>query len=81
MVVAVLVIGGPYPATAQAQLQDAYPNLSFSIVTDIQAPSDGSDRLFVLDRAAGCGRLRRARGRAGPTSFACEWETAWRVDG
>jgi glucose/arabinose dehydrogenase len=55
LVVIGLGIGGATSATAQAQIENAFPNLSFSAVTDIQAPPDGTDRLFVLERA---GRIR-----------------------
>lgn len=37
------------------QLQNAFPNLSFDDPTDIQAPDDGSNRLFVTARE---GRIR-----------------------
>ena len=55
LIVIGIVGGGPVPAAAQAQIENAFPNLSFSAVTDVQAPPDGSDRLFVLERA---GRIR-----------------------
>lgn len=51
----VLAVVGPSSAAAQAQIENAFPNLSFGGVTDIQAVPDGSDRLFVLERA---GRIR-----------------------
>lgn len=37
-------------ATAQTQIENAFPELTFNSVTDIQAPPDGSNRLFVLQR-------------------------------
>lgn len=38
-------------ATAQTEIEPAFPNLTFSSVTDIQAPPDGTNRLFVLERS------------------------------
>ncbi len=37
------------PASAQP-LENAFPNLSFSAPVDIQAPDDGSNRLFVVEQ-------------------------------
>lgn len=54
-VIVLLVVAGCSDAgpraTAQTQIEDAFPNLTFSAVTDIQAPPDGTNRLFVLERA------------------------------
>lgn len=36
---------------AQPQIENAFPQLSFSGVIDIQAPPDGTNRLFVAERA------------------------------
>ena len=41
--------GAAAPAAAQT-LQNAFPNLSFDDPVDLQAPDDGSNRLFVVER-------------------------------
>ena len=41
-----------FPAAySQFQLQNAFPNLTFSRPVDLQHPGDGSDRLFVVEQA------------------------------
>ncbi|MDX1548459.1 MAG: PQQ-dependent sugar dehydrogenase [Rhodothermales bacterium] len=35
---------------AQVQTTNAFPGLTFSLVTDIQAPPDGTNRLFVVEQ-------------------------------
>ena len=52
------------PAAAQS-LSNAFPNLSFSAPVDLQAPDDGSNRLFVVEQA---GRIRVFENDAGVTS-------------
>ena len=39
------------PARSQFQLKPAFPHLSFSQPVDLQHPSDGSNRLFVVEQA------------------------------
>lgn len=39
-----------FSANAQENLIPAYPNLTFSQPMDIQAPPDGSDRLFIVEK-------------------------------
>ena len=43
-----MALGLTAGATAQVQLEPAFPNLSFRFPVDIQHPGDGTDRLFVV---------------------------------
>ena len=45
-----LLIVAPPVATAQPQAQVAFPQLTFDRPVDLQAPPDGSDRLFVVEQ-------------------------------
>ena len=38
-------------ATAQFQVEPAFPNLSFTNPLDLQHPGDGTNRLFVVEQA------------------------------
>ncbi len=47
----ILGLGLPLSTSAQSpQIFDAYPNLSFSQITDVQSPDDSSNRVFVLQK-------------------------------
>ncbi|MGH7455580.1 MAG: PQQ-dependent sugar dehydrogenase, partial [bacterium] len=41
----------PTHSQAQLQLQNAFPNLTFSSPVDLQHPGDGTDRIFVVEQA------------------------------
>ncbi|MDZ7361664.1 MAG: PQQ-dependent sugar dehydrogenase [candidate division KSB1 bacterium] len=49
---------------SQLQLQNAFPNLTFSRPVDLQHPGDGTDRLFVVEQA---GVIRVFDNHAGAT--------------
>ena len=43
-----MLFGTVRGARAQVQIENAFPNLTFRFPVDIQAPTDGTDRLFVV---------------------------------
>ena len=45
-----LAVVGIHTASAQVELEPAFPNLTFSQPVDIQHPGDGTDRLFVVEK-------------------------------
>lgn len=47
--------GGPMAGTIPGELVDAFPNLTFGNMTDMRAPEDGTDRIFVCEQV---GRIR-----------------------
>ena len=50
MFVLLIVFAAPAPVVAQAVLQNAFPNLTFSTPVALCAPPDQSDRLFILNQ-------------------------------
>lgn len=70
----VLTLGGGTASAAGEKyaLQDAWPGVTFELPIDIAAPKDGSDRLFVAERAGKVKVVRKFRGGtpvAAPTQF------------
>jgi glucose/arabinose dehydrogenase len=61
---AVLLISAAAHSQSQFQLQNAFPNLTFSRPVDLQHPGDGTDRLFVVEQA---GVIRVFDNHAGAT--------------
>lgn len=53
--VAAPIPSGASPAAQSVRLERVFPALSFDRATDLQAPTDGTDRLFVTEQA---GRIR-----------------------
>jgi hypothetical protein len=62
---------------AQPQIENAFPQLSFSGVIDIQAPPDGTNRLFVVERA---GRILAFENSADATEQTTFLDIRSRVD-
>jgi glucose/arabinose dehydrogenase len=50
LAIAALVLLGTAPARADYQLEPAFPYVSFLVPTDLQAPPDGTQRLFVVEK-------------------------------
>ena len=71
---AILAVPG---AQAQPQIENAFPQLSFSGVTDIQAPPDGTNRLFVVERS---GRVVTFENSAAATDKTAFLDIRSRVD-
>jgi glucose/arabinose dehydrogenase len=61
---AILLIFPAAYSQSQFQLQNAFPNLTFSRPVDLQHPGDGTDRLFVVEQA---GVIRVFDNNAGAT--------------
>ena len=51
LLITLLLSAAVQTAAAQAEIENAFPNLSFSAITDLQAPPDGTSRLFAVERA------------------------------